>query len=57
MENEHHKWLVELWSELKLQKLTEGQFLLKAKEKVSNEEVLAFIREQRDITERLLGMH
>ena len=57
MENEDHKWLVELWSDLKLQKLTEGQFLLKAKEKVSNEEVLAFIREQRDITERLLGMH
>ena len=57
MENENHKWLVELWSDLKLQKLTEGQFLLKAKEKVSNEEVLAFIREQRDVTERLLGMH
>jgi hypothetical protein len=57
MENEDHKWLVELWSDLKLQKLTEGQFLLKAKEKVSNEEVLAFIREQREITERLLGTH
>ena len=57
MENQDHKFLLDLWSELKQQKLTEGQFLLKAREKVSNEEVLAFIREQRDLTERLLGMH
>ena len=57
MKNEDHKFLVELWSDLKNLKLTEGQFLLKAREKVSNEEVLAFIREQRDLTERLLGMH
>jgi hypothetical protein len=57
MKSEDHKYLVELWSDLKHQNLTEGEFLLKAKEKVSNEEVLAFIREQRDMTERLLGMH
>jgi len=57
MEPQDHKFLLELWSELKQQNLTEGQFLLKAREKVNNEEVLAFIREQRDLTERLLGMH
>jgi hypothetical protein len=56
MENEDHKYLMELWGELKDQKLTEGQFLLKAREKVSNEDALAFIREQRGVTERLLGM-
>jgi hypothetical protein len=56
MKNNEHKYLVELWSDLKNQKLTEGQFLLKAKEKVSNDEALAFIREQRELTERLLGM-
>ncbi len=57
MENEHHKFLMELWEELKHQNLNEGQFLLKAKEKVPNEEVLAFIRTQRDLTERSLGMN
>ncbi len=56
MENEDHKFLMDLWEELKEQQLTEGQFLLKARERISNEEVLAFIREQRDITERSLGI-
>jgi len=57
MENEDHKFLMDLWEELKGQQMTEGQFLLKAKERIPNEEVLAFIREQRDLTERSLGMH
>ncbi len=57
MKTEDHKFLVDLWCDLKHQKMSEGQFLLKAREKVDNEEVLAFIREQRDLTERLLGMH
>ena len=57
MENKDHKYLTDLWEELKNQQLTEGQFLLKAREKISNEEVLAFIREQRDLTERSLGLH
>ena len=57
MENKDHKYLTDLWEELKNQQLTEGQFLLKAREKISNEEVLAFIREQRDLTERSMGLH
>jgi hypothetical protein len=57
MENEDHKFLMDLWEELKNQQLTEGQFLLKAKERVPNEEVLTFIRHQRDVTERSLGLH
>jgi hypothetical protein len=55
MENENFKFLTELWAELKQQNLTDGEFLLKAKEKVPNEEVLAFIREQRTLAERELG--
>ncbi len=57
MKTEDHKFLADLWCDLKQQKMTEGQFLLKAREKVGNDEVLAFIREQRELTERLLGMH
>jgi hypothetical protein len=57
MDNPTHKLLVELWSELKQRLMTEDQFLVKARELASNEEVLAFIREQREMTDRLLGMH